>query len=342
MDEGVSSSGLVVKVREVGPFSTAVWTAVLAPSLGGVVMSVRDEGGLVFESLVVVAVFGHLGSHASPSPALWGEPGLAGVPRPTWVLVVEWLRGVPGGAILSSDGGPQVTVDFSSVLSSLEKREFLRACARSAGSCPGLSQFKVAFARRFPGVSEALCLAWSLLWRWGVAPDHWKTTLLVSIPKQAGGYRPIGLVEESLKVLEGIPMRRFCGIADKRPGSVLSRFNYGFAAGLAGCAEVLHSLFLVLFDYGEAVREGDLDRELLVVFIDYSSFFNTIQSRIVDAVLGERGAPVAFRRLLHEVDRGSEVVVSPPWGLSGSFPHNRGGHQGGLARRVEAALRRRG
>ena len=154
-------------------------------------MSLWGDGGVALDSLAVEGVFGHLGERSSTSPGISRAEGFPAASRPSWELVLCWLSGVPGGAFLTSGAASRCVVDFSSVLSPLGDREFNRVSARMAGSCPGMSQFKVAFARFFPGVREALCLAWGASWKWGVAPGHWEKALLVSIPKPAGGFRPI-------------------------------------------------------------------------------------------------------------------------------------------------------
>ena len=90
------------------------------------------------------------------------------------------------------------------------------------------------------------------------------------------------------------------------------------------------------------IGAGDSDREILVVFIDYSSFFNTNQSRVVDMALGERGASVAFRRLLHVVGRGRKWLRPRLGTLLGHSPIAVVGIRVGLVRRGVVALHKRG
>ena len=125
-------------------------------------------------------------------------------------------------------------------------------------------------------------------------------------------------------MVEGVPFLRFTAVAYSCPGEVLSPSNFGFAEGVSGCSEVLHTLFLVLFEYTERVRGGDQGAELVVLCVDYASFFNTLQAPIIDSVLGERGVPGEFRSLALDVGSGATVVVSTLWGCRSRSPFAEG------------------
>ena len=208
---------------------------------------------------------------------------------------------------------------------SLQERSRIMRSSRS--SRPGPSWWKTAFWDLFPDwACEAYWLLVDVQRATGIVASPAKRALQVNLPKPSGGFRPVTLLEETLKAIEGpVARRRVTARRGLSDGEVYSACNLAGEPGRVATAEVLYTDVLVCED---AVL---YNRPFSRVPADYEKFFNTIQLRTVDAVDECRGIPEAARRLAFEAFSGLQIQVCTRWGPSPGFPCLRGVPQGSIS-----------
>ena len=96
--------------------------------------------------------------------------------------------------------------DAVAPLQSSERADLLR---RLRGSRPGPSGFKLEFLCLFPfWVQELFWSSLDLQRSSGIVASCLKTALQVHLPKSDGGWRPLSMLEEGFKAIEGPVARR--------------------------------------------------------------------------------------------------------------------------------------
>ena len=124
---------------------------------------------------------------------------------------------------------------------SLNERSVLMA--KSRGSRLGASGWKTAFLRLFPMWAQEAY--WELIdaqRKSAVVASRARKALQINLPKPAGGFRPITLLEESLKSIEGpVARRRVQARAKLGDQGIYSRCNLAGETGKLAACEVLYT-----------------------------------------------------------------------------------------------------
>ena len=153
--------------------------------------------------------------------------------------------------------------------------------------------------------------------------DRSKDAIQVNLTKEAGGYRPLVMLEETLKAVEGpVARRRVSRRSSLVPGHVYSQCNLAGEAGCRAAQEVM---------YGDALICEDamaFQRPFSRVPSDLEKFFNAIQAGVVASVDEIRGVPDAARDIAAECLCDLRVKVPTRWGLAPAIRPTRGFPQG--------------
>ena len=275
----------------------------------------------------------------------------------SWVLYLRtfWEATLPGPCpgpthfVVALDGSPHHTLtadqfqqastrashlllrlaqppDYSAVgpVSATEKRWLL---AKFRNSRPGPSGWKICYIEAFCDAIQSTywdCL--NMLRLLGTAPPSLLYAEQVHLPKPAGGWRPLSMLEESLKAVEAPVISRLSSGRDPSlPDSPYSSLNRAYCKGVAAAAEVLYLDCLICED---AVRSG---LPLLRIPADYEKFFNVLQLQEVDAMQQARGLPDAVRRLHQALFANMKVLLATRAGLTDPLPVSRGIPQGAVS-----------
>ena len=141
--------------------------------------------------------------------------------------------------------------------------------------------------------------------------DVCKQGAQVNIGKPSGGVRPLLMLEETFKAIEGPVARRHAAErAAAGGGTFYSATNPAYDRGVDATAETFYLDVLVTED---AIR---WNRRIARIPSDYEKFFNTIQHTVIDAVQAARGVGAATRRFYQEAFQGMSVGVETKFGLS--------------------------
>ena len=206
----------------------------------------------------------------------------------------------------------------------LSARERAHWLGKMKASRPGPSGWKIYYLHFFPEWVQDIF--WTMLdvqrCRGMLAPAI-KQATQVNLSKPKGGWRPLSMLEEEFKAIEG-PVTQRCSLARSLapPGDMYSSHNLAYERGEPAAVDVLYLDVLVVED---ARRSG---RPLARVPVDYEKFFNAINLPQVDAVMQARGVPDLARRLYQEAFQGLQIRVETPWGLSDVVECRRGVPQG--------------
>ena len=202
-----------------------------------------------------------------------------------------------------------------------------RIMRRGRGSRPGLSCWKPAFLPLYPAwAQEAYWLLVDTQRACCMVATALKTGLQVHLLKPSGGYRPLTMLEDSFKAIEGPVTRRKLDVRSRLSvGDVYSGANLAGESGRRAASEVLYLDVLVCED--SCVHNLPLAR----VPADYEKFYNTIQMVVVDAVEQCRGVPDDARRFLMEVFGDVKVLVETRWGVTDTVSVTRGVPQGSIS-----------
>ena len=164
----------------------------------------------------------------------------------------------------------------------LDHEERRALVSRSRNSRPGQSGWKLAFLQCSLDVQRGC----------GLVADSLKTGAQVNIPNTKGGYRPLTMLEEGFKAVEGPVTRRLARVRQRlAPSAIYSSMNRAFDPGISAAPEVLY-LDTLLTEEAMRLRCG-----FCRLPTDYEKFFNTISVCGADAVLLARGIPPSARRL---------------------------------------------
>ena len=159
------------------------------------------------------------------------------------------------------------------------------ATRRSKGSRPGRSGWKVAFLKFFPTwVQDAYWQLVDTQRACGLVASGNKRAVQVNMCKPQGGWRPLSMLEESFKGIEGpVARRKVLVRARLASGAIYSSANLAGEARRRATCEVLYVDALVCED---SQWHG---RPFCRVPADYEKFYNTIELSSVDAVEEARG-----------------------------------------------------
>ena len=206
-----------------------------------------------------------------------------------------------------------------------ERAELLR---RLRGSRPGPSGFKLEFLCLFPSwVQELFWSSVDLQRGSGMVASGLQLALQVHLPKNGGGWRPLSMLEEGFKAIEGPVTRRLQRQFDPwdPSRSPFSPVNLAYQQGVSAAAEVLHLDVLLCED----ARLHGLP--FCRVPADYEKFFDTLQLASVDAIHECRGIPDAARRLYQSAFQGIQMCISTGVGSTDPLPVTRGCPQGAVS-----------
>jgi len=152
-----------------------------------------------------------------------------------------------------------------------------------------------------------------------------KNATQVNIPK-AVGYRPLAMLEESFKIIEGLPARRRSAARlGSKLGSVYSASNLAGEARQQATSAVL-CLDAMLCE--DSIRHG---RPFSRLASDYEKFYNTMEKMTIDAAEECRGVPDDARTSFHESFGGIKVHIETRWGLTPPVDVSTGIPQGSVS-----------
>ena len=153
-------------------------------------------------------------------------------------------------------------------------------------------------------------------------PDQWIISVIVPLPKKGDlslmtNYRGISLLSIAAKVYNKILLNRIRDEVDP----ILRKNQAGFRPGKS-CAQQIHILRRVL----EGFRDYQLP--LVVTFIDFKKAFDSINRKVMFAVLRHYGIPEAVVNAISVLYKNSKSAVMVDGGLSDPFDVTTGVLQG--------------
>ena len=184
--------------------------------------------------------------------------------------------------------------------------------AKLRNSRPGPSGWKLCFIEAFPAwVQEIYWLSLDVQRLVGCLAPSLNLAEQVHLPKPAGGWRPLSMLEESFKAIEAPVVRRLGSARSPWvPDVPFSSLNRAYVRGVSAAAEVLYTDTLVCED---SYRH---QLPLLRVPADFEKFFNTLQLPLIDAMQQGRGFPDAVRRLHQALFASACVCLDTRVGLT--------------------------
>ena len=152
--------------------------------------------------------------------------------------------------------------------------------------------------------------------------DQWITSVIVPLPKKGDlslmtNYRGISLLSIAAKVYNKILLNRIRDEVDP----ILRKNQAGFRPGRS-CAQQIHILRRVL----EGFRDYQLP--VVVTFIDFKKAFDSINRKVMFAVLRHYGIPEAVVNAISMLYKNSRSAVMVDGGLSDPFDVTTGVLQG--------------
>ena len=187
-------------------------------------------------------------------------------------------------------------------LTASERTALKRKMRRSR---PGPSQFKLAFLDLFPAwAEEAYWESLDIQRACSMIAECLKYALQINMPKPAGGHRPLTMLEEDFKAIEGAATRRQVAPRKSRYSDpVYSLLNKGYSPGVAAAPEALYLDALVCED--AALHSRPLAR----LGIDFAKYFNSIVLAEVDAMWHAKGLQDDVRNVYLEAFDGLHIAI---------------------------------
>ena len=228
-----------------------------------------------------------------------------------------------GGCLLLRNFEPPNDA-FTSSSTQAERQHIL---SKHRHSCPGPSGWKMAFLEFFPDhVQQLYWRSIDFQRRSGIVASSLKQALQVHLSKASGGWRPLSLMEEGFKAVEGPLNRRLAAeVRQDKDGQMYSLLNMGYAPG---CPAAPHVLYLDALLLEDAARHA---RPISRLAVDYEKFFNTLQLVEIDAVQHCRGVPDASRALCQELFGACAVRLATRLGVTLPVSVSRGVPQGSVS-----------
>ena len=194
-------------------------------------------------------------------------------------------------------------------------------------SRPGRSGLKLAFLPLFPQWIRDLF--WELLdtqRQLALVTEDNKRALQINLPKSTGGWRPLTMMEESFKAIEGpVTSRLSAGRARLPLGDFYSLTNLAYERRQSATADVLYTDCIVTED---AMRTG---APFVRIPSDYEKFFNSVEFVEIDAMQLARGTPDMARRFFTDAFQGISVAIQTRWGETPDVEYQRGVPQGTIS-----------
>ncbi|CAE7770376.1 unnamed protein product [Symbiodinium sp. CCMP2592] len=219
---------------------------------------------------------------------------------------------------------PLTCSDIVGPLSSSEREKLL---SKGRSSRPGPSGWKVCYLRLFPD--------WAREYYWhsldvqrgcGLVAAHSRQALQVNMAKPKGGWRPLTMLEESFKAVEGPVTKRLASMRRRLPpGCMYCPSNQAYEPGVNAAPLVLYLDAMTLED----ARHHQ--RNICRIPADYEKFFNAVSLQGADAVLHSRAVPPCARRLLTAAFSDIQVSIQTRWGNSPPLTITRGLPQGSVS-----------
>lgn len=192
------------------------------------------------------------------------------------------------------------------------------------GKAPGWDRIEVLVVKRAWELNrEAFTLLFNECWKFGIFPNEWKKSLVVTLLKaddkdksDPSSYRPICLLPVLGKVMEGIILRRLKVDCDPR----FSERQFGFRSGRS-TEDALHKFM--------ALQERNGKKYVLSLFLDISNAFNNLWWPAIVRALEKMGCSKQAITITKDYLRKRSVVFRTE---SGSIQRevNKGCPQGSL------------
>ncbi|CAE7809936.1 unnamed protein product, partial [Symbiodinium necroappetens] len=246
-------------------------------------------------------------------------------PNPPWAhpLVQVW-QDADGLRCLLLGPSSSDAHNAPSLLRPLSASERSKWISKMSASRPGPSGWKLCFLLFFPSwVQELFWLMLDIQRQHACIAPSLLQAVQVNLPKPKGGWRPLTMLEESYKAIEGPVTHRLLSARAALPaGAVYSATNRAYEPGQSAAADVLYLDVMVTED---ALHHG---LPLARVPADFEKFFNAINLPLVDAVQQARGVPPEVRQFYQAAFQGLTIVVDTKWGPSPPVHCKRGVPQG--------------
>ena len=239
-------------------------------------------------------------------------------------LSPDFFRWPPPSAVLCTRCWEEPSSDLVGPTTPAERAALI---AKLRNSRPGPSGWKLCFIEAFPAwVQEIYWLSLDVQRLVGCLAPSLNLAEQVHLPKPAGGWRPLSMLEESFKAIEAPVVRRLGSARSPWvPDVPFSSLNRAYVRGVSAAAEVLYTDTLVCED---SYRH---QLPLLRVPADFEKFFNTLQLPLIDAMQQGRGFPDAVRRLHQALFASACVCLDTRVGLTPPLPVTRGLPQGAVS-----------
>ena len=160
----------------------------------------------------------------------------------------------------------------------------------------------------------------------GMRADHSSWALQINVAKPKGGWRPLTMLEETFKAVEGPVTRRLTQWRSRmEPGCLYSDLNRAYEVGVSAAPLVLYLDAMIVED------AFFWRRDICRVAADYEKFFNAVTLAASDAVMQARAVPPEVRRLYTAAFSGIKLRVQTRWGPSLPILVSRGLPQGSVS-----------
>lgn len=177
---------------------------------------------------------------------------------------------------------PPDSFSFSPVTSGEVLKYFTSIKSKAVG-CDGVSRTMLSFMieNLIPIITHIINSSLQT----GVFPAMWRKAYIIPLPKisnpsLANHFRPISILPFLSKILEAVALNQISSYVFKN--NLLSNFQSGFRPG--------HSTATALLKVTEDIRDGlENSRLTVLVLIDFSNAFNTVDHDILLAILSQIG-----------------------------------------------------
>ncbi|XP_018373152.1 PREDICTED: RNA-directed DNA polymerase from mobile element jockey-like [Trachymyrmex cornetzi] len=211
---------------------------------------------------------------------------------------------------------------FGELGESFTKEELNLALTQSnKNSAPGLDQISYIMLTSLPdNYQEFLLDLFNRIFKEGVVPNSWKTSLVIFIPKSNNeGLRPISLLSCVMKIFEKIIYFRLQWLVESQ--AFLPQEQMGFRLNKS-CSDSLVTLT-------NNIQASFLDGEVVVaVFLDIKGAFDNVLPQSVLTELRRIGVPAVVRRFVENTTTHRSVHFVEEGRLSQKFEVNKGTPQG--------------